>query len=156
MRETTAKVRLGRREFLQSTAAATLGLGAGAVTARDALAEMAAPDPSPRVKRYGTLGRTGLRISDISMGTGSTADPKLIRYAYDRGITYFDTAEGYPMGGHGLAEKSIGTALSDVRGKVVITSKTATKSDTRRGAAPCESSSPPHRPHRHLSESRRQ
>ena len=93
--------RLGRREFLQGTAAATLGVSAVGLPALKALAETG----EPSVKRYVTLGKTGLRIPDISFGTGATDNVDLIRHAYDRGITYFDTAGGYPMGKPGLAEK---------------------------------------------------
>jgi predicted aldo/keto reductase-like oxidoreductase len=53
-----------------------------------------------------TLGKTGIKLSRLGFGTGSdngfiqTADGKdafinLIHYAYDRGITYIDTAESY-------------------------------------------------------------
>ncbi len=52
------------------------------------------------------LGKTGLRLSRIGFGTGSRGGSvqralgkqkfvSLIRYAYDRGITYIDTAEAY-------------------------------------------------------------
>ena len=120
--------RLGRREFLQGTAAATLGVSAVGLPALEALAETG----EPSVKRYVTLGKTGLRIPDISFGTGATDNVDLIRHAYDRGITYFDTAGGYPMGKPGLAEKSLGEALAGKRDKVVLTSKTLIKSDTNR------------------------
>jgi predicted aldo/keto reductase-like oxidoreductase len=56
-----------------------------------------------------TLGRTGLKLSLLGMGTGSTGVKhssnqvklgeekfrRLVRYAYERGITYFDTADQY-------------------------------------------------------------
>ena len=52
------------------------------------------------------LGRTGLKLSRLGMGTGSNsgkvqfdlgqeAFAKLVRYAYDQGITYFDCAQSY-------------------------------------------------------------
>ena len=54
-----------------------------------------------------TLGKTGIKLSRLGFGTGSdngyiqTADGKdafvnLIHYAYDRGITYIDTARVLP------------------------------------------------------------
>ncbi len=53
-----------------------------------------------------TLGRTGIKLSRLGFGTGSNsgnvqhdlgqeAFNKLIRYAYDQGITYFDCAQSY-------------------------------------------------------------
>ncbi len=53
-----------------------------------------------------TLGKTGIKLSRLGFGTGShsgnvqralgqEAFNKLIRYAYDQGITYYDTAAGY-------------------------------------------------------------
>ena len=49
----------------------------------------AAPAEEPRIRRYKTLGKTGLRISDI--GAGGMSDPKVVRYCFDRGVRYFDT-----------------------------------------------------------------
>ena len=50
----------------------------------------------PGVKAQRTLGRTGLLVSDIGFGSFNLAgDEALMRHALDRGISYFDTAEGY-------------------------------------------------------------
>jgi hypothetical protein len=51
----------------------------------------AAEDPSteaPRVRRYLSLGRTGIEISDISFGSSRLRDPKAVRHAFERGINY--------------------------------------------------------------------
>jgi predicted aldo/keto reductase-like oxidoreductase len=108
-------------------------LAAGAVGAAGLMspAAVAAPDSEPRVRRYKTLGRTGLEISDISFGSSRMRDPKAVRHAYDRGVNYFDSAEGYKGGD---SERAIGEALTDVpRDKVFLTSKTKSESDARRG-----------------------
>ena len=77
-----------------------------------------------------TLGRTGLQVSDVSFGSSSLTDADLVRYAFDRGVNFFDTAESYRFG---YAEEAIGEALHGVRDKVVISSKTkAGASDTRK------------------------
>ena len=113
---------LRRRELLKAGALSAVGLlGPGAVAADDAL---------PRVHRYKTLGRTGMKISDISFGSSRMRDPKAVRHAYERGVNYFDSAEGYKGGD---SEAAIGEALHDVRDRVYITSKTKAGSDTRRG-----------------------
>ncbi len=47
---------------------------------------------------YRTLGRTGLRIPVISFGVMRADNPGLCKAAYEQGITYFDTANGYQNG----------------------------------------------------------
>ncbi len=111
-----------RRELLKAGALGAAGLlGPGAAVAADS---------EPRVRRYPTLGRTGMKISDISFGSSRMRDPKPVRHAYERGVNYFDSAEGYKGGD---SESAIGEALHDVRDRVFITSKTKAESDTRRG-----------------------
>jgi hypothetical protein len=62
------------------------------------------------------LGRTGGRICRLGMGTGSDSGKiqrelgqsgfdRLVRYAYDRGIRFIDTAEGYAT--HGFVRHAI-------------------------------------------------
>ncbi len=102
---------VGRRDFL--------ALGAGAVLGVPGVAE--AQQPEARIRRYATLGRTGLKVSDISFGSASTSDAALVRYAFERGVNFFDSAESYRGG---FAEEAIGEALRGKRDKVVLTSKT--------------------------------
>ncbi|MDP6351791.1 MAG: aldo/keto reductase [Alphaproteobacteria bacterium] len=105
---------LSRRKFLELGSAATVGLsalGAGAAPSQAA----------PGIRRYVTLGRTGLDISDVSFGSSRSSDPDLVRHALDRGITYFDTAESYRFQ---TAEIAIGEGLRGVRDRVVVGSKT--------------------------------
>jgi uncharacterized protein len=99
-----------------------LGLGTAAAVAPIGLAAHAAGDSaSPRIRRYVTLGRTGLEVSDISFGSASSQDPELVRHALDLGVTFFDTAESYRFG---WAEEATGEALRGVRDRVVLSSKT--------------------------------
>ena len=96
---------LSRRDFLGTSAAAV-----GALAAAPA-ASAAAPTrrkPTSAASRV-TLGKSGVETSLLGLGTGSTGVKhssnqvklgeekfkKLVRYAYDRGITYFDTADQY-------------------------------------------------------------
>ena len=103
---------MDRRRFLGTGAGLTAGLvGLGPGGARAA---------TPRVRRHVTLGRTGLRVSDISFGSSRSADPQLVRHAAARGVTYFDTAESYRGG---RAEEAIGEALRGERDRYVIASK---------------------------------
>jgi predicted aldo/keto reductase-like oxidoreductase len=117
-------VRLGRREFLRT--GARLGIGLGALPLLGGRARAADP---PSVRRYAALGRTGLKVSDVSFGSSRTDDPDVVRYALDRGVTYFDTAEGYRRG---RSESAIGEALAGERDRVAIASKTKCGAGTRR------------------------
>lgn len=77
------------------------------------------------------LGKSGLEVSalgfgcmGLSYGYGPATDKqeaiKVIRAAYDGGVTFFDTAEAY---GPFENEKLVGEALGPVRDKVVIATK---------------------------------
>ena len=117
---------IDRREFLQRTGSTAMGVSALGVVAESAFA---APEES-RVRRFNKLGRTGLEISDISFGAAGVRSADVIRFAYDRGINYFDCAEMYQ---NGRAERKIGKAIKGIRDKVYITSKVETEPDWKRG-----------------------
>ena len=74
------------------------------------------------------LGRTGLMVTKTAMGClpvqrcNDEAAIELLRAAYDGGINYFDTANAYSD-----SEKKIGLALSDVRDKIIISTKSAAR-----------------------------
>ena len=110
-----------RRDFLQAGAALAASLSgvAGAQQGKSAT----------RVRRYVELGRTGLKVSDISFGSASSSDAAVVRYAYERGVNYFDTAESYRGG---FAEEAIGEALEGKRDKVVLSSKTKAEAGDKR------------------------
>ena len=64
-----------------------------------------------RVKAYRRLGRTGVEVSDISLGTGAIRGENgeaIVREALERGVTYLDTAPDYAGSG---SEQAIGRAL---------------------------------------------
>lgn len=118
---------IDRREFLRRGALAGASVGLLPLAAGVALA---AEEPS--VRRLRTLGRTGLRISDIGFGSSSLGgDVALVQHALGRGITYFDTAESYQGGS---SEETIGRALAGSRERVILASKVSTKPDSSRGA----------------------
>jgi aryl-alcohol dehydrogenase-like predicted oxidoreductase len=77
------------------------------------------------------LGKSGLEVSalglgcmGLSFGYGPPTEKQqaitLIRSAFDRGVTFFDTAEAY---GPFANEELVGEALSPFRGQVVIATK---------------------------------
>jgi predicted aldo/keto reductase-like oxidoreductase len=120
--------RLNRREFLKRGALAGIGVGLMPL-ARAAAAT--APEGPARVRGYRTLGRTGLKISDISFGGSRLVlgQEDLVRHAFDLGINYFDSAETYTGG---ESETTIGNALRGKRDKVYLTSKILTSGDQTR------------------------
>ncbi len=71
------------------------------------------------------LGRTNLIVTKNGFGAlpvqrvGKDEACKLLRKAYESGINYFDTARFYTD-----SEEKIGLALSDVRKKIIISTKT--------------------------------
>lgn len=78
-----------------------------------------------------TLGSSGLEVSEIglgcmglSFGFGAAVDSsegiKLIRSAFEKGVTFFDTAEAYAQGAN---EKLLGEAVEPFRDDVVIATK---------------------------------
>ncbi len=117
---------IGRREFLKRGVLA--GVGVSLIPL--ASSASASIDTTPQVRRYSTLGRTGLKISDISFGASrlGTGNEDLVRHAFDSGINYFDTAETYTGG---ESETVIGNALKGKRDKVFLTSKTIANADDK-------------------------
>src|SRR5437762_12604950 len=78
-----------------------------------------------------TLGKSDLEVSALGLGCmglnfgyGPATDKqeaiRLIRTAFERGVTFFDTAEAY---GPFTNEELVGEALAPVRNQVVIATK---------------------------------
>ena len=113
---------LSRRNFLTAFSSGLLSLGLTKnVIADSPNKENAQKESFPiKIQKYNPLGKTGLKVSDVSCGAISLFVPNVLRYAYDCGVNYFDTAEGYLRT---KSETFIGQALKDVRDKVVITTK---------------------------------
>ena len=119
---------LGRREFLKQAtqAAATVAVCEGMTPAN---ARAQTPGQSPGMIPTRTLGKTGLKLP--MLGYGGAALPRnwlnplsredrieLVRYAYDRGVRYFDTSPVYME-----SEAILGEALKDRRRKVCLVTK---------------------------------
>ena len=86
-----------RRDFLKTGLAAAARAGAGSLPL--AAARESATDPV-------TLGKAGVKVTRLAFGTGTYGGQvqrelgqdeftRLVRYAYDRGIRFFETAESY-------------------------------------------------------------
>ena len=80
--------------------------------------------------QYRSIGKTGVRISEIGFGCGNNAvlmvkapyedQVKVVRRALDAGINFFDTAFAY---GLGKSEENLGRVLKEVGANPVISTK---------------------------------
>jgi aryl-alcohol dehydrogenase-like predicted oxidoreductase len=88
------------------------------------------------------LGRTGLRVSRICLGTmtfGLQVDEEhsraILDHAADAGVTFLDTADAYPLGGDlstaGRTEEIVGRWLQGRRDDYVIATKCSAPMGTR-------------------------
>jgi predicted aldo/keto reductase-like oxidoreductase len=74
--------------------------------------------------RYLLLGKTGLKVSEVGFGgipiirLSTVEAVKVLRRAYDRGITLFDTANAYLD-----SEEKMGLAFEDVRSRLILATK---------------------------------
>jgi predicted aldo/keto reductase-like oxidoreductase len=122
---------LGRREFLKKTAKAMTAVTVCERVMR-ADSRAATTGSSGDAIPMRTLGKTGLKVPIL--GYGGAALPKawrsplsyedrvkLIRYAFDRGIRYFDTAGNYLE-----SQAIIGEGLKDRRRDVCLVTKVET------------------------------
>jgi predicted aldo/keto reductase-like oxidoreductase len=96
---------LSRRQFIQSSTALA---GAALLSPWSLVKSRAAATPvaTRTAVDQVTLGKTGIKLSRLGFGTGSSSGHeqtalgkegfnKLIHYAYDQGITYIDAAQAY-------------------------------------------------------------
>lgn len=122
---------LGRREFLKraaqaaAAAAVSAGIASGAVP-KEKKIDLADTIPT-RV-----FGKTGVKLPILGYGGAGLVkiwgNPlsledrvKLVRYAYDRGVRYYDTGGNYME-----SQAILGEALKDVRDNVYLVSKVET------------------------------
>jgi len=114
-----------RRDFLKA------GLAAGALTGAASFPLRAARGTATD---WVTLGSSGVKVTRLAFGTGTMSGrvqrelgqdqfTRLVRYAYDRGIRFFETAESY-----GEMHKMLGIALKGVpRDSYRLMSKVTTR-----------------------------
>jgi aryl-alcohol dehydrogenase-like predicted oxidoreductase len=114
-----------RRDFLKT------GLAAGVLARVGSVPLNAAPATATD---WVTLGRSGVKVTRLAFGTGSISGQvqrglgqdqftRLVRYAYDRGIRFFETAESY-----GDMHRMLGIALNGIpRDSYRLLSKVTTR-----------------------------
>jgi uncharacterized protein len=76
---------------------------------------------------YSEYGKTGKRVSAVGfggmrfdVGRSNEENAELVKYAFDKGINYFDTAPGYCQD---KSEKIFGLAFKDMRGEYYVSTK---------------------------------
>jgi aryl-alcohol dehydrogenase-like predicted oxidoreductase len=79
---------------------------------------------------YRLLGRTGLRVSTLCLGTvlfgtyvPNDESKRIVHAALDRGVNFVDTAEIYQRPNYGAAEELLGRALQGRRHDVILATK---------------------------------
>ncbi|HZS55797.1 MAG TPA: aldo/keto reductase [Bryobacteraceae bacterium] len=114
-----------RRDFLKT------GLTAGALAATGTLAARTASGGS--ATDWVTLGKSNVKVTRLAFGTGTMSGgvqrnlgqdqfTRLVRYAYDHGIRFFETAESY-----GDMHRMLGVALKGIpRDSYALMSKITT------------------------------
>jgi len=100
-----------RRDFLKTGLAAAALAGAGSLPLRAA---------REKATDWVTLGKSGVKVTRLAFGTGTLGGrvqrelgqdqfTRLVRYAYDRGIRFFETAETYTE-----MHRMLGVALNGI------------------------------------------
>ena len=145
---THAKVNSERRKFFSTSMVAASGATAasagllGCATAQPsagaAHSAQASPGHISARRKLGTLevSSVGLGVQNMARTYQTTIPSRpemvnIIRAAYERGVTFFDTAEAY---GPHECERILGEAITPFRNKVVITSKFGWNIDLQTGA----------------------
>ena len=116
-----------RRDFLKTGVAAAIGSVAVGIASGAALKEKTIDLAETIPIRV--LGKTGVKLPILGYGGAGLVKiwgsplslkdrVKLVRYAYDRGVRYFDTAGNYME-----SQPILGEALKDVRDNVFLASK---------------------------------
>ena len=133
---THAKVNSERRKFFSTSMVAASGATAasagllGCATAQPsagaAHSAQASPGHISARRKLGTLevSSVGLGVQNMARTYQTTIPSRpemvnIIRAAYERGVTFFDTAEAY---GPHECERILGEAIAPFRDKIVITS----------------------------------
>ena len=114
------KKKQDRRTFIKTLAGGAAALGSSLAGWPGARETSRGRLPQDALARR-PLGRTGLSVSEISLGSSPLPDPDLLRAIIDRGVNYIDTSHNYE---NGNAERRIGRLLKDVgRDRVHIATK---------------------------------
>jgi aryl-alcohol dehydrogenase-like predicted oxidoreductase len=119
MEDTMLSEKMGRRKFMKGISSAFLGVASRHFWSGLPLAHA----ENKPVLQYRTLGKTGLKVTAVSMGVMNCSDPAVLFRAYDLGINFYDTADCYMLGRN---EEMVGKVFEGKRQKVFIQTKVHT------------------------------
>ncbi len=109
-----------RRTFIKTMAGGAAAIGSS-LAAWPGRGQTAPARPGKAGMAFRRLGRTGLLVSEVSLGSSPLPDPDLLRTIIERGVNYIDTSHNYD---NGNAERQIGRLLKAVgRDKVRVATK---------------------------------
>ena len=108
--------KMGRRKFMRNMSSALLGVVSSPFWSGLPLARA----EKKSVPEYRTLGKTGLKVTAVSMGVRNCSDPAVLLRAFDLGINFYDTADCYMKGRN---EEMVGKTFEGKREKVFIQTK---------------------------------
>jgi len=109
---------ISRREFFNTSALAAVGLASAGLA-------WSKQDPPGLIRKDGMsfrrLGRTGLYLSEVSLGGSPLPDWPLFLQVIERGVNYIDTSHNYD---NGNSERQIGRLFKEIgRDKVYVGTK---------------------------------
>ena len=108
-----------RRDFAKGAAGA-VGLSAvlaGCTTAREKTATEKTAEGKIALR---DLGKTGLKVTEVSLGAMEVTDAAVVEKAIDSGCNYIDTAASYQGGRN---EEMVGTVMARRRKEVILATK---------------------------------
>jgi aryl-alcohol dehydrogenase-like predicted oxidoreductase len=109
--------RMGRRKFIKTISSTLLGIATpNILKVRSSLGK----NEKTTALEYRILGKTGLKVTVVSMGVMNCSDPAVLLRAFDLGINFYDTADCYMRGRN---EEMVGKAFEGKRQKVFIETK---------------------------------
>jgi len=108
---------IGRRKFIKTISSTLLGIVAPNILR--VRSSSGKSEKAPNLE-FRTLGRTGLKVTVVSMGVMNCSDPAVLHRAFDLGINFYDTADCYM---HGRNEEMVGKVFKGRREKVYIQTK---------------------------------
>jgi len=108
--------KMDRRKFMKNVSATVLGVAAIPWLEGASLGKS---EQGARVE-HRTLGKTGLKVTSVSMGVMNCSDPAVLQRAFELGINFYDTADCY-MGGRN--EEMVGKVFEGKRQQVLLQTK---------------------------------